>query len=186
MRRLSAEELRDSILATTGELRYEMGGPGFYSRMPAAALATSSRPNEVWGKSPDAVRNRRSVYIKVKRSLVTPLLANFDFADTDNPCPERFTTTLPTQALNLLNGEFVQERARAFADRIAREAGSDPASRIELAHRLCLSRSATADEIDDYVAFQAELERDFGLTPQEALAQTCVVLFNLNEFVYLD
>ena len=57
----------------------------------------------------------------MKRSLLVPILATHDAADTDSSCPVRYTTTVPTQALGLLNGEFANEQAARFADRLRRE-----------------------------------------------------------------
>ena len=68
---------------------------------------------------------RRSVYVHVKRSLLVPILATHDAADTDSSCPVRYTTTVPTQALGLLNGEFANEQAAHLADRLRREAPDD-------------------------------------------------------------
>lgn len=185
-RRLSAEEVRDSILWLTGELNTDVGGPPFFSMMPSQALATSSQPGNVWGRStPDQLR-RRSLYIKVKRSLVTPILAAFDLADTDQSCPVRFTTTTPTQALGSLNGEFIQMQATRFADRLRREAPDDRAAQVRLALRLTLVREPEEEEVADHVAFLRELEADHGLSPELALRQLCLVVLNLNEFVYLD
>src|SRR5690606_31413341 len=95
-RRLTAEELRDSILAVDGSLNLAIGGPGVYPPMPRAVLETSSRPDEAWGESSAEDAARRSIYVHVKRSLLTPLLQVFDLADTDASCPVRFVTTLPT------------------------------------------------------------------------------------------
>jgi mono/diheme cytochrome c family protein len=186
MRRLTAEELRDSIINTTGALNTRLGGPSFYSLIPEEALATSSRPESVWGKAPAAETLRRSVYIKVKRSLFTPILANHDLADTDSSCPVRFATTSPVQALGLLNGEFVNLRARGFAERLAREHPEDLEAQVRLARRLVAGRAPSAAEKRDDLAFIAELRADFGLAPADALQQYCLLLLNLNEFVYLD
>ncbi|HZP82023.1 MAG TPA: PSD1 and planctomycete cytochrome C domain-containing protein, partial [Chthonomonadaceae bacterium] len=78
MRRLEAEEVRDSILAVNGSLNLKMGGPSIYPVMPEAVLAGQSMPGAGWGQSPPEEQRRRSVYIHVKRSLITPILASFD------------------------------------------------------------------------------------------------------------
>jgi hypothetical protein len=185
-RRLTAEELRDSMLAVSGQLDLRSGGPPFYSAMPKEVLATSSRPDEVWGRSSDEERRRRSIYIKVKRSLLTPILSNFDMADTDMSCPVRFNTTQPTQALHLLNGEFTRLQARALARRLEREAGSEPSDQVRLALRLMGNPVPGADEVESHVGFLEELRQDYGLQPGEALEAFGLVVFNLNAFVYLD
>ena len=88
-RRLTAEEVRDSMLAAAGVRELELGGPSVYPPLPAEVLATASRPNEAWGESTPEQACRRSLYVHVKRSLPHPLLASFDRADTDSsisPC----------------------------------------------------------------------------------------------------
>ena len=128
MRRLTAEEVRDSILAVSGALNLKAGGPSVYPPIPREVLAGQSVPGQGWPTSPPAEAARRSVYVHVKRSLLVPILATHDAADTDFSCPVRYTTTVPTQALGLLNGEFANEQAARFADRLRREAPGDLAA----------------------------------------------------------
>ncbi|MCY3970246.1 MAG: PSD1 and planctomycete cytochrome C domain-containing protein, partial [Acidobacteria bacterium] len=84
MRRLAAEEIRDSVLAATGTLNLEIGGPSVYPPMPAEVLATASQPDKAWGEATPGEAARRSIYIHVKRSLLHPLLESLDLADTDS------------------------------------------------------------------------------------------------------
>jgi hypothetical protein len=187
MRRLSAEEIRDSILAVNGTLnRGTMYGPSIFSSIPDEVLAGQSRPGAGWGTSPPADRSRRSVYIHLKRSLVTPILASFDAADTDASCPVRFATTQPTQALGMLNSEFILRQADLFAKQLVREAGGDVRDQVEFALRRTVQRSPAAEEIDRGVAFVERLRRDRGLAAHDALSRFCLVTLNLNEFVYLE
>lgn len=186
MRRLSAEEVRDSILWLTGRLNPEMGGPSFYSMISEEARATSSTPDEVWSTSTEAERLRRSVYIKVKRSLRTPLLVAFDLADTDTSCPERFTTTQPAQALSLLNGAFANRRAADVARRLREERPGDPEAQLARLLELALGRPADDAALEELLAFRGELLDEFELDPDRALTHCCLLVVNLNEFVYLD
>jgi len=186
MRRLGAEEVRDSILAVNGTLNLRMGGPSVYPPMPAEVLATSSRPGEAWGASSPEDAVRRSIYIHAKRSLLTPFLLTFDLADTDNSCPVRFATTQPTQALTMLNSDFMQEQAAALAARLKREAGDDRAAQVRLAWRLTTSREATRDEVAQSLDLMDSLEREEGIAAEQSLTHFCLVMLNLNEFVYLD
>src|SRR5207302_5646838 len=103
MRRLTAEEIRDSLLAVSGNLNAKMYGPGTYPEIPKEVLAGQSMPGRGWGKSPPAEQDRRSVYIHVKRSLLVPILESFDLAEPDRTTPLRFASTQPTQALGMLN-----------------------------------------------------------------------------------
>ncbi len=184
-RRLTAEEVRDSMLVTAGVLNLERGGPSVYPPMPAAVLATSSRPDEAWGESPADQASRRSLYVHNKRSLQEPLLASFDRADTDSSCPVRFATVQPTQALILLNGAFAQAQARLLAARLRAEAG-DLRARLELGLRLVAQRPARGPDLDRLLSLANDLQRDFGRSEDDALQRCCLVLMNCNEFLFLD
>ena len=126
----------------------------------------------------------------MKRSLLTPILADFDVADTDSSCPVRFVTTQPTQALGMLNGSFLQQQARVFADRVRKEAGgpdnADSTAMVRRALELALARSVTADEVASGVALIDALEDKDGVGPGRALELYCLMVLNLNEFTYLD
>ncbi len=185
MRRLTAEEVRDSILAVSGKLNPKMFGPGVYPPIPKEVLAGQSRPGEGWGKSSPEEASRRSVYIHVKRSLIVPILSQHDLADTDSSCPVRYTTTVPTQSLGLLNGEFANEQASAFAERLTKEA-PDLEARVRRAIRLTTGRPPAAEEVNRDVAFVGDLREKHRLSEHEALKQYCLMALNANEFVYLD
>ena len=83
-----------------------MFGPGVFPKMSQEVLQSQSIPGNGWSDSSPEEQNRRSIYIHVKRSLVLPILAEFDVCDTDSSCAVRFSTTQPTQALAMLNGDF--------------------------------------------------------------------------------
>ena len=186
MRRLSAEEIRDAILAVDGRLNLAMGGPGVYPEIPAEVMAGQSVPGKGWMTSLPEDSTRRSVYIHVKRSLLVPILEGFDLAETDRSTPSRFSTTQPTQALGMLNGKFLNDEAAAFALRLAREAGDDLSARIKLAFRLAVGREATPGEVRRGLALIETLQKREGTTPAEAMNALCLVVLNLNEFLYLD
>jgi hypothetical protein len=154
--------------------------------MPQAVRATSSMPRAVWGESPPDDQVRRTIYAKVKRSLLMPMLAAHDQADTDTSCPVRFATTVPTQSLSMLNSEFMNKQAKVFAVRLAEEAGDELEDQVMLALRLATSREPTPKEIEENVAFLQEIQDDFGKSKAEALQVFCLMVLNLNEFVYLD
>jgi len=186
MRRLDAEEIRDSILAVNGSLNAAMGGPSIYPTIPPEVLAGQSRPGYGWEKSSPEEAARRSIYIHIKRSLTVPMLASFDAADTDFSCPVRFATTQPTQALGMLNSTFVNDQARIFADYLHRQAGADVAAEVRLGLLRVLQREPTVKEITRGVAFVTAGQTRGNLSPSEALQRFCVILLNLDEFVYLD
>jgi hypothetical protein len=186
LRRLGAEELRDAMLAASGKLNLAMYGPSFYPQMSAEVLATQSMPGQGWGESSPEERSRRSVYIFVKRSLLTPLLTAFDFPDVDASCEARFNTTQPGQALSLLNGEFAHEQARHLAERVRAEAGDEPKAQVARAIEITLGRQATDEEIADGLALLQQITEEHDQGPQEALRYWCLVALNQNEFLYLD
>jgi hypothetical protein len=187
LRRLEAEEVRDSILAVSGNLNVAAtGGPGIYPKIQREVLVGQSRPGSGWGRSSPEEQARRSVYIHIKRSLVVPLLASFDVADFDSSCPVRFATTQPTQALGLLNGEFLNDQAKIFAADVRARAGDDPAARVRSVLRRATQRDPGPREVERGVEFLARMQSQHGLDPSESLAKFCLLALNLNEFVYLD
>jgi hypothetical protein len=186
MRRLTAEEVRDSILAVSGSLNLKRHGPSVYPRIPKEVLAGQSRPGEGWPTSPPEEANRRTIYVGVKRSLQVPILATHDQADTDSSCPVRYTTTVPTQALGLLNGEFANEMAEAFAARLVKEVPGDLAAQVTRAIRLTTGRVPPEEEVAKDATFVREMKAEHRLDDRTALARYTLLLLNTNEFVYLD
>jgi hypothetical protein len=186
MRRLQAEELRDSILAVNGSLSLKAGGPGFYPTISAEVLAGQSVPGANWGKSSPEEQSRRSVYIFVKRSLVTPMIASFDGPETDFTCPARFSTTQPTQALGMINSAFVNEQAKLFAQYLRKQAGDSPAEQVRLCLTRVLQRKPSPAEVTRGVKLIETLRRDEAASADQGLATFCLVALNLNEFIYLD
>ena len=191
MRRLTAEEIRDSVLWVGGLGNPRMYGPGMYVALPKEVLASQSVPGKGWGDSPKVEQARRSIYIHVKRSLLSPVLLSFDLAETDRSTPVRFATTQPTQALGMLNGAFFNEQARILADRIRAEVGSEPREQVRreqvrrVLHRVT-SRPPSDREISQSVALLQSLTSEEGLGATAALDAFCLLAFNLNEFLYLE
>ena len=141
-RRLDAESLRDAMLAVSGKLDLEMGGPNI--RDPKVAKQNSGdTPTEYGYQFADF---RRSVYTPAFRNRVHELFEVFDFANHNAAVAQRSVTTVAPQALWMLNSPFVMEQARAAAERaLARENASD-AQRIKQAFREALGRPPTAEE----------------------------------------
>jgi len=186
LRRLSAEELRDSIYAVDGRLNLKMYGPGVYPEIQKEVLQGQSIPGKGWGNSPPEEQARRSIYVHVKRSLILPLLQSFDFPETDTSCEARFMTTQPSQSFALLNSKFANDEAAEFAKRLQREAGDDVTKQIKVAYRLCTSREATDRDIARASGFIEKLQAEHHLSPAAAMQQFGLFMLNLNEFVYLD
>ena len=174
MQRLDAESVRDVILAAGGALDLKMFGPPVFPHLPSEVA--SSTTEGVWRKEEDGPRVwRRSVYVYRKRGLVFPMFEVFDLPDQNSACGRRNVSTVPTQALTLLNDEFVLRQAKLFADRVKEAAPDDAARQVDLAYRIALSRPPRAEE--------AGLAADFLKT--RSLADFTHVLFNLNEFLYV-
>jgi hypothetical protein len=129
---------------------------------------------------------RRSVYIHVKRSLLTPLLTAFDFPDADASCEARFVTTQPGQALAMLHGDFINDQAVKLSERVVQEVGAEPRAQVSHALRLALQRRASEDEVADGLELLERLTNKHGQTPADALRFWCLTVLNLNEFSYLD
>jgi hypothetical protein len=184
-RRLSAEEYRDALLASAGVLQRELFGPSIYPALSADVLQTASRPDQAWGRSSREQARRRSLYVFAKRSLQHPLLSALDQPSPDLPCPERFPTNVPTQALQTLNGAFPAEMAAELAARISRE-HQDRLGRLRAALAASLGREASEAELERQERFLERLETEQGLQPLEALSVFCLGLFNRNEFLWID
>jgi hypothetical protein len=143
-RRLEAEAIRDGILAVSGELNLEAGGPGVFpqinddvARQPQHRMGSLA---PAYAASPErAQRNRRSIYTFQQRSLIDPFVEVFNGPTLDLSCERREASTVPTQAFALLNSELVNDMALAMAARIEKEMHS-PESRIRRAFQLAYGR----------------------------------------------
>ena len=188
-RRLEAEVIRDIVLDASGKLNREIGGKPFFPPIPEAVRLSFPKGRWEAAEQGPAVW-RRSVYSYWKRGLRYPMFEVFDQPDPNVTCERRDRTTVPTQALTLLNNEFILEQAKYFAERVAAESGPARADRVQRAYRIALSRPPDRDEIDGNSAFLARqaayhLHRAAADPEQSALVDLCDVIMNLSEFVYL-
>jgi hypothetical protein len=187
MRRLKAEEVRDSMLAVTGSLNTSaMYGPSIYVPIEDEVLAGQSRPGYGWGKSSPEDQRRRAVYIHIKRSLTVPILAAFDAADTDFTCPVRFASTQPTQALGMINGAFANEQAVKFVSLAKQKAGDDTRACVKFLIENVTQRPATASDVNRGLKLIQDLQKTHGQSADKALETFALAALNLNEFLYLD
>ena len=169
----------------TGSLNTQTYGPSFYPALSQEVLAGQSRPGSGWGNSSEDQRNRRSVYIHVKRSLLTPLLTAFDFPDPDLTCEDRFVTLQPGQALSLLNSEFIHREADRLAESIDVEK-IDDAEVVRRTLRAVLARDATAEEIREGSSLIKSLQDNYHVARRRAVQLYCLTVMNWNEFLFVD
>ena len=236
-RRLVAEEIRDAMLAVSGELNPAVGG---IPVRPDINSEVALQPRQIMGGTasvyePDPLpeqRNRRTLYAEKLRGLRDPFLEAFNQPGSDLSCELRQSSTVAPQALTLLNAEEVQDRALAFADRLLKERKKE-STVIQRAFALALGRSASADELSACIerwkqatatekekepapktyspkikrtvmaektgepydfwevlpvfeSYQPDLQGSDVDARTRGLAHVCLVIFNLNEFSYLD
>ena len=171
----AAEALRDAIMTVAGTIDLTVGGKPIFPFVPPEILKTSEGKGH-WDNQEDGPEVwRRSVYVFRRRSLGFPFFDTFDLPDQNQTAAARNVSTVPTQALTLLNNGFVLNQARLLADRIKGEAPGDIERQVELAYELALMRPPTADE--------AAVARS--LVREQSLVDLTHVMFNLNEFLYL-
>ncbi|HSQ55677.1 MAG TPA: DUF1549 and DUF1553 domain-containing protein [Gemmata sp.] len=206
--RLDAEAVRDSIVTAAGTLNRQVGGVSV--RVPLEQevydlIFTEGERDGLWPVTPDVSQHtRRSIYLFNKRNVRLPMLEALDQPDTLNSCPIRPVSTFAPQALIMMNGPFVQEQGKALAITLAKES-PDGTKQIESLYRRALGRAPRTEEINLATKFleeQTATIRDrlrarlpVGIDPSalptganlsrvRALADLCVVVFNLHEFVY--
>ena len=191
-RRVEAESLRDAMLAVSGELNPRSGGPGV--RVPIEKevedlIFTEAEVVDLWEETPDASEHlRRSIYLFRKRNVRYPMFDAFDAPDTQSACPQRIVSTHALQALVMLNSAFAEDRAKALAARLFREA-TDDSSRIDLVYKLVLARQPTAREVDQARSFlraqAADLQDATNYPHAAAWLDFALVMLNRNEFLYV-
>ncbi len=157
LRRLEAEAIRDVILSASGQINLQAGGQPFFPAIPKSVRESYLQGKWVMTREEPSTW-RRSVYSYWKRGLKYPMFEVHDQPDPNVTCEMRNTTTVPTQALTLLNNEFVLIQARKFAERVKLEAGADSANRISALYRIALGREPTRKRV----------ESDFGLLAETA------------------
>jgi hypothetical protein len=175
-RRLDGDALRDSVLAVAGSLNLKMGGVGVIPPLTKEEIQAARMPY-LWPTNPDPAEHmRRSVYLQMKRSLTLPMLQIFDAPDTASSCPRRETSTVAPQALQLMNSEFSSAQAAQFAARVRKAAGENAEVAVDLAWKLAFGRAPGAEERTKALEYLG----------RNTLERLCLMVFNLNEFVYVD
>jgi len=187
VRRLNAEEVRDSLLAVSGQLDRSAGGP---------VLTVKNRGYLFDHTSKDLTKYtspKRSIYLPVIRNNVYEVFQLLDYPDAAVPNGDRSSTTVAPQALMMLNSDLVMNSAQGLAERVRSAASEDTTQSIQRAYELAFSRPASPQEVAAAQQFLKEAETAFAQDTQAAhdSAQSawnawCQVLFASNEFVYLN
>jgi hypothetical protein len=172
-RKLEAETVRDSVLAVAGKLDTTPGGPGYR----AFGFVDDHSPHYKYDEydPDDPLSHRRSVYRLIVRSVPDPFMATLDCADASALVAKRNETVTPLQSLAMLNNKFMVRMAEHFAERIT-PLGADNAARLRSACRLALARDPSDAELAKIVAY----------ADSHGLANACRLIFNMNEFVFVD
>ena len=134
-----------------------------------------------WFPSSEKEQARRTIYTFQRRSVMNPMIEVFDGANMSEVCSRRSATVVPTQAFTLLNSEFTNSEAKHFAERVIEMAGPDRDKQIEKAFLSDAWAAAIGARTEQKRRICSRQRR-----PQEALTRLGVVLFNLNEFIYLE
>ncbi len=194
--RLSAEELRDAVLAVSGKLDRVPGSSesGEFLISEAEDIKAQIRPNRVAADHPYYSQfAKRSVYLPMVRNMLPDVLTLFDAADPNGVTSVRNDTTVPSQSLFLLNSPFVREQSKHFAQRLLSDDKLSTDQRIAEAHRLAFGRTASAAELQQGREFLAAyVSNPLLATKPEAerlpLAwqSYCQTLFCANEFLYVE
>ena len=172
-RQLEAEALRDTVLAVSGKLDYTMGGPGF----DLFVYEDDHSPRYLYAEHDPAATEsfRRSVYRFIVRSVPDPFMMTLDCADPSQSVPVRSNTITALQALSLYNNPMMVRHAAYFAERLQAEADTLP-GQVALLYRYALCREGMEDEVKTTMAY----------AEKHGLSAACRVVFNSNEFIFLD
>ncbi|MDQ3332471.1 MAG: DUF1553 domain-containing protein, partial [Planctomycetota bacterium] len=166
-RRLGLESMRDSLLAISQRLNPSMGG----------------RPVDV---STDAANGRRTLYGLVDRQSLPGMYRAFDFASPDQSADRRPRTTVPQQALFVMNSPFMIEQAKSLATSPDVIAETEPATRVAALTRAVLLREPTLDEITAGVTFVTDASENAGASQLDPWQQYAQVLLMTNEMMFVD
>jgi hypothetical protein len=195
VRRVEGEVIRDLILSASGQINLEAGGPPFFPATPVRVREGYRQGRWELTKEEPATW-RRSIYSYWKRGMKFPMFDVHDQPDQNVTTEKRNVSTVPTQALTLLNNEFTLLQARYLADRVKSEAGDSQEAQVRTLYRIALSREPGRGELATSLEFLTK-EQEFessgsnsGETVERgpelsALTRLAHAMFNYNEFVYI-
>lgn len=185
-RRLDAESIRDATLAVAGQLNLKRPQPHPFPSMETWTFTQHSPFKAIYES------NHRSVYLMTQRIQRHPFLALFDGPDPNTTTDTRTESTVALQALFMMNNQFVQEQAAAFARRLLESAQED-CERIRQAHELAWSRLPQPTEVEKAVGYLQRYKNELARTASpeasrdlDAWTSYARILLTANEFVYVD
>ena len=190
-RRLAAESIRDAMLAASGQLDHGRGGPslGLELKGNINGLGGQVNPPTWAGKIPESIKNRRSVYLPLKRERPLgdlEILSIFDFPHPSDITGARPNTTVATQALFLLNAPFVKEQASKLAERLRKDEPNNEEACVNRLFLLTLSRPATSEEVETALAFLDQCAGDLNENRSAAWSQLCHAMLGSNGFLFRE
>lgn len=187
-RRLSAEKIRDAVLSISGKLDLQQGGSSV-AHYPEQAIS----PNQNKKVDQNPSEFRRSIYLPIVRGNVPAALTVFDFPAPEMLVGNRPVTTVPAQALFMMNSPFVVSQAEQTASKLLSDSKQSDRQRVSQLYQACLGREATAAEqieavqyIDTLKQQNAKENTDVKVAAQKAWASYCQILFASTEFRFLN
>ena len=210
-RRLEAETIRDAMLTVNGKINLKMfGAPVPIMSDEDGQIVVGVNTNDTAGRpsgkfvSLDGEEFRRSLYIQMRRTQPIGMLETFDLPRMEPNCELRNASTVATQSLAMMNGDFTITQSKYFAERVVREAGSDVEAQVRRAWQLAFSRAPSDADLKNSVTFlakQTALFKEHPLKlpppakgkeappvepPMQALTTLCQALLTSNQFLYID
>lgn len=182
IRRLSAEQLRDAMLSTSGLLQHRAGGPPIWPPVPAevltanpATLDDNETKTKGWYPSPENQQTVRSIYLIQKRTVRIPFMDTFDLPDNTVSCGCRGVSIVAPQALTMLNGDWSLQAAHALAEKV-KSTYSSPQAIVSGLYCEVFHRSPTPSEQKSCLDFLS----------RRSLVELSRVLLNTNEFGFIE
>ena len=188
VRRLEAEAIRDAVLAVSGRLDRTPYGPGVEVHL-TPFMEGRGRPKQ---SGPLDGAGRRSVYTKVRRNFLPPMMLAFDAPAPFSTMGRRSVSNVPAQALILMNDPFVSQQAKLWAERVLAEKGLTPEQRVKRMYESAFARPPSETEVAEALAFIEGHGEALGIPAPERAADVRVwadlahVLMNVKEFIFLN
>lgn len=179
IRRLEAEAIRDAVLQVSGRLDDRMYGRGVVPHL-TPYMTGRGRPRR---SGPVDGEGRRSIYLNVRRNFLTPFFLAFDYPTPFTTIGKRSVSSVPAQALAMMNNPFVRQQAQIWAQQILADPNASVSERITRLYRVAFGRAPTTKELESATGFIASVGNPKDL---RAWTELCHVLFNVKEFIFIN